>query len=207
MKNAVKFILRNSIIFATISFCFSIIGGLFPSSEHSFVIGNPLVVSAVTYEHILGHIFWGAVIGLGTLSIRYVILGGSFALFLDADHLLQFLDIELISRMSHSVPFAVIASIIFLIILKGRDLKIVAVAFAAVLSHIAFDMFLAEMIFYNSGGSTAKFPLFSPFQLDSVTLQGSDWIFFQIAGVIVVAVMSYISKKREVVVRDNPTKT
>ena len=109
--------------------------------------------------------------------------------------------------MSHSIPFAVIASIIFLIILKGRDLKIVAVAFAAVLSHIAFDMFLAEMIFYNSGGSTAKFPLFSPFQLDSVTLQGSDWIFFQIAGVIVVAVMSYISKKREVVVRDNPTKT
>ena len=84
------------------------IGGLFPSSEHTFVIGNPLVVSSVTYEHVIGHIFWGAVIGLGTLSIRYIVLGGSFAIFLDSDHLLQFLDIELVSRMSHSIPFAVI---------------------------------------------------------------------------------------------------
>ena len=69
MKDHIKFILKNSIIFAGISFAFSIIGGLFPDSEHTFVIGNPLVVSGITIEHIIGHIFWGAVIGLGTLSI------------------------------------------------------------------------------------------------------------------------------------------
>jgi len=96
LKDHIKFILKNSIIFAIISFGFSMIGGLFPSSEHTFVIGNPLVVSSVTYEHVIGHIFWGAVIGLGTLSIRYIVLGGSFAILLDADHLLQFLDIELV---------------------------------------------------------------------------------------------------------------
>jgi hypothetical protein len=171
------------------------------------VIGSPLVVSGITIEHVIGHIFWGAVIGLGTLSIRYIILGGSFALCLDADHLLQFLDIELVSRMSHSIPFAILVSMIFFLILKGRDLKIAAVAFAAILSHIAFDMFLAEMMFLNSGGSTAEFPLFSPFQLDAITLQGGDWIFFEIIGVIIVIVMSYISKRREIVIRDDPTKT
>ena len=86
MKDHIKFILQNSIIFAGISFGFSIIGGLFPSSEHTFVIGNPLVVSGITVEHVVGHIFWGAIIGLGTLSVRYIILGGSFAILLDADH-------------------------------------------------------------------------------------------------------------------------
>ena len=207
MKDHIKFILQNSIIFAGISFGFSIIGGLFPSSEHTFVIGNPLEVSGITVEHVVGHIFWGAIIGLGTLSIRYIILGGSFAIMLDADHLLQFLDIELVSRMSHSVVLAVIVAMVFFIVLRGKDLRIAAVAFGAVLSHIAFDMFIAEMIFYNSGGSTSKFPLFSPFQLDSIILQGSDWIFFEVAGVIIVIVMSYISKKREIMVKDSPTKT
>ena len=59
MKEHIKFILQNSIIFAGISFGFSIIGGLFPSSEHTFVIGNPLVVSGITVEHVIGHIFGG----------------------------------------------------------------------------------------------------------------------------------------------------
>ena len=103
LKDSIKFILKNSIIFASASLGFSMIGALFPESEFTFVIGNPLVVSGVTYEHVLGHIFWGAIIGLGTLSVRYIILGGSFAIFLDADHLLQFLDIELVSRDRKSV--------------------------------------------------------------------------------------------------------
>ena len=137
MKDFVKFILKNSIIFALVSFAFSMIGAFFPESEFTVVIGNPLVVSSVTYEHVLGHIFWGAIIGLGTLSIKYIILGGSFAIFLDSDHLLQFLDIELVSRMSHSIPFAVIASIVFFVILRGKDIRICAVAFGAVLSHLS----------------------------------------------------------------------
>ncbi|MBT6646993.1 MAG: hypothetical protein HOB51_05690, partial [Thaumarchaeota archaeon] len=145
MKDHIKFILQNSIIFAGISFGFSIIGGLFPSSEHTFVIGNPLEVSGITVEHVVGHIFWGAIIGLGTLSVRYIILGGSFAILLDADHLLQFLDIELVSRMSHSVVLAIIVAIVFFIVLRGKDLRIAAVAFGAVLSHIAFDIFLADV--------------------------------------------------------------
>ena len=207
MKDVLKFILKNSIIFALVSFGFSAIGAFFPESEFTFVIGNPLVVSSVTYEHVLGHVFWGAIVGLGTLSIRYIILGGSFAIFLDSDHLLQFLDIELVSRMSHSIPFAVIVTIVFFVISKGKDVRLCAVAFGAILSHIAFDMFLAEMMFWNSGGSTAKFPLFAPFQLEAVELQGSDWIFFQIIGVSLVAIVSYFYKRKEIKLKNNLTKT
>ena len=59
MKRTVKFILKNSIIFALISFGFSAIGGMFPDSEHTSVIGNPLVVSGITVEHVIGHVFGG----------------------------------------------------------------------------------------------------------------------------------------------------
>ena len=203
MKDSIKFILKNSIVFALVSFAFSMIGAFFPESEFTFVIGNPLVVSSVTYEHVLGHVFWGAIIGLGTLSIRYIILGGSFAIFLDSDHLLQFLDIELVSRMSHSIPFAVIVSIVFFVILRGKDIRICAVAFGAVLSHIAFDIFLADVAF-NSG---TKFPLFSPFTFETVSLQGLDWLGIQIIGVSIVAVTSYLFKRKEVRLQNSPTKT
>ena len=203
LKDSIKFILKNSIIFALVSLGFSIIGALFPESEFTFVIGNPLVVSGVTYEHVFGHIFWGAVIGLGTLSIRYIILGGSFAIFLDADHLLQFLDIELVSRMSHSIPFAVIVSIVFFVILRGKDIRICAVAFGAVLSHIAFDIFLADVAF----NSDTKFPLFSPFTFETVSFQGLDWLGIQIIGVTIVAVASYFYKRKEIGLKNNLTKT
>ena len=203
MKDIIKFILKNSIIFAIVSFAFSMIGAFFPESEFTFVIGNPLVVSSVTYEHVLGHIFWGAVIGLGTLSIRYIILGGSFAIFLDSDHLLQFLDIELVSRMSHSIPFAVIVSIVFFVILRGKDIRICAVAFGAVLSHIAFDIFLADVLL----NSATKFPLFSPFTFETVSLQGLDWLGIQIIGVSIVAITSYFFKRKEIKVKNSLTKT
>ena len=203
MKEHIKFILQNSIIFGVISFGFSIIGGLFPSSEHTFVIGSPFLVSEVTIEHIVGHIFWGAVIGLGTLSIRYIILGGSFAILLDTDHLLQFLDIELVSRMSHSIPFAIIAVVVFFIILRGKDLRIAAVAFGAVLSHIAFDIFLADVGF----NSSTTFPLFSPFILDRIEFAGLDWLGVEIIGVAIVAVVSYLAKRKEVRLENNLTKT
>jgi len=203
MKDTVKFILKNSIIFALVSFGFSVIGALFPESEFTFVIGNPFVVSGVTYEHVLGHVFWGAIIGLGTLSIRYIILGGSFAIFLDADHLLQFLDIELVSRMSHSIPFAIIASIVFFIILRGKDIRMCAVAFAAVLSHIAFDVFLADVVFRSS----TNFPLFSPFTFERVSLQGLDWLGIQIIGVVLVVIASYFYRRKEIKLKNNLTKT
>ena len=203
LKDIIKFILKNSIIFALVSFAFSMIGAFFPESEFTVVIGNPLVVSSVTYEHVLGHVFWGAIIGLGTLSIRYIILGGSFAIFLDSDHLLQFLDIELVSRMSHSIPFAILVSIVFFVILRGKDVRICAVAFAAVLSHLAFDIFLADVAF----GSNTKFPLFSPFTFETVPFQGLDWLGIQIIGVALVAITSYFYKRKEIKVKNNFTKT
>jgi len=204
MRDTVKFVLKNSIIFALVSFGFSMIGGLFPESEHTSVIGNPLVVSSVTYEHVLGHIFWGALIGLATLSIRYIILGANFALLLDADHLLQFLDIELVSRMSHSIPFAIIVTIVFFIVTRGRNIRICVVAFGAVLSHLAFDIFLAEFAF----NKTTSFPLLSPFSLEKIEFEGVGmWFIIEILGIALVGVTSYLYKRKQNKLKRNITKT
>ena len=197
MKHHVKFILKNSIIFASLSFTFSIIGTMFPESPNTWIVGNPLedvIGSGIGIQHIIGHILWGSIIGLGTLSIRYIILGGGFALLLDADHLLQFLDIEMVVRMSHSIPFAIIGVIVFHFISRGKELKTCAVAFAAVLSHIAFDIFLSDIAF---NGDHSAFPLLSPFLLDGFTFKGYDWFIFEVIGVLIVAIVSYVSIKKE----------
>ena len=197
MKYYLKFILKNSIIFASLSFTFSIIGTMFPESPNTWIVGNPLedvIGSGIGIQHIIGHILWGSIIGLGTLSIRYIILGGGFALLLDADHLLQFLDIEMVVRMSHSIPFAIIGVIIFYFISRGKDLRTCAVVFAAVLSHIAFDIFLSDIAFSRDYSS---FPLLSPFLLDSFLFKGYDWLIFEFIGVLIVAIVSYVSIKKE----------
>ena len=78
-----------------------------------------------------------------------------------------------------------------------------AVAFGAVLSHIAFDVFLADVLL----NSATKFPLFSPFTFETVSLQGLDWLGIQIIGVSIVAITSYFFKRKEIKVKNSLTKT
>ena len=105
--------------------------------------------------------------------------------------------------MSHSIPFAVIVTIVFFVLVRGKDIRVCAVAFAAVLSHIAFDIFLADVAFETY----TKFPLFSPFTFETVSFQGLDWLGIQIIGVSLVAITSYFFKRKEIRVKNNLTKT
>ena len=54
-----KFII-TLVIFTLISFSFSTIGLSFEEHPQSRIIGNPLEVSAISVQHVLGHIFWGS---------------------------------------------------------------------------------------------------------------------------------------------------
>ena len=106
VSEQIKFFIKSCVIFSVLSFSFSLTGFLFP--DDSYIIGNPLIVSSPTLEHIFGHVAFGIIAGAISLSLRYVFLSGALALLVDADHLLQFLDVEMISRMVHSLPFAII---------------------------------------------------------------------------------------------------
>ena len=120
ISSNVFFIVKTCSVYGVIAFLFSILGLILPGA---FVIGNPLEVSGVSTEHIIGHIMWGLVAGIVSFSFRYVIISGLFPIILDFDHWLQFLGIEMIPRMAHSITFGIIAVAIMMLIFDKKDLS------------------------------------------------------------------------------------
>ena len=190
VSEQIKFFIKSCAIFSILSFCFSLTGFLFP--DDSYIIGNPLVVSNPTPEHILGHILFGMIAGAISLSLKYVFMTGAFALLLDADHLLQFFNVEMINRMVHSVPFAIIIAVIMLYVFGKKDYRLAAISFSAIISHIAFDVWLTGQIF---PGSASGFPLFSPFTVEIFRFQGLDWLYLEILAIAVIGIIAMLDRK------------
>ena len=74
-----------------------------------------------------------------------------------------------------------------MIIFGKKDLRLGAIAIAAVFSHMSFDIFL--------GGST-EFPLFVPWNSQVVTFSGTDWIIFEFVAISIIFVSSVIFLKK-----------
>ena len=190
VSEQIKFFIKSCVIFSVLSFGFSLTGFLFP--DDSYVIGSPLTVSNPTLEHIFGHLAFGIIAGAISLSLRYVFLSGALALLVDADHLLQFLDVEMISRMAHSLPFAIIIAVIMLYVFGKKDYRLAAISFSAVISHIAFDIWFVGQI---HPGSTGGFPLFSPLTLEIIEFQGLDWLYLEILAVVIIGIIAVLDRK------------
>ena len=190
ISQQIKFFIKSCVIFTVLSFGFSLTGFLFP--DESYIVGDPLIVSNPTIEHIFGHIFFGMIAGAISLSLKYVFMGGAFALLVDADHLLQFLNVEMIGRMVHSVPFAIIIAVILLYVFGKKDYRLAAISFSAILSHIAFDIWFVGQIF---PGSTGGFPLFSPFTVEIIKFQGLDWLYLEILAIVIIGVIAILDRK------------
>ena len=190
ISEQIKFFIKSCVIFSVLSFGFSLTGFLFP--DDSYIIGSPLIVSSPTLEHIFGHVAFGMIAGAISLSLRYVFLSGALALLVDADHLLQFLDVEMISRMVHSLPFAIIIAVIMLYVFGKKDYRLAAISFSAIISHIAFDTWLAGQI---HPGSTSGFPLFSPITLEIIRFQGLDWLYLEILAVVIIGIIAMLDRK------------
>jgi len=190
LKSNLFFILKISGLFALCSFLFSIIGldilhlvdfgFLFPPA---YVIGNPLEVSGISAEHLLGHVSWGLVVGIATFSFRYVILGGLFPIALDADHLLQFFGLEMIPRFSHSILFAIIIFIIFYFLFGKKDIRLPILASVSVFVHISLDIIIGV-------DGYSQFPFLIPFVGDMIEFDGFTWIFFEVISIIPVFLVS-----------------
>ena len=179
------FITKTSLVYGSIAFGFSILGIILPDT---FLVGNPLEVSGVSPEHIIGHFMWGLAIGIASFSFRYAILSGIFPIILDFDHWIQFFGIEMIPRMAHSIAFGFIAIAVMMILFGRKDLRLGAIAIAAVFSHMSFDIFLS---------GTTEFPIFVPFISQSITFSGADWIFFEVLAIVIIFVMSVIFLRKQ----------
>lgn len=190
ISGQIKFVIKSCAIFSILSLGFSLTGFLFP--DDSSIIGDPLIVSNPSLEHILGHVFFGMIAGALSLRLKYVFLIGAFALLLDADHLLQFFNVEMISRMVHSVPFAIIIAVIMLYVFGKKDYRLAAISFSAIISHIAFDVWFVGQIY---PGSTGGFPLFSPFTVEIIRFQGLDWLYLEILAIAIVGIIAILDRK------------
>ena len=180
---SICFIVKTALVYGGVAFVFSVLGTVLPGA---FVIGNPFEVSAATPEHVIGHIIWGLIAGLAFFSLRYIILAGLFSIVLDADHLLQLLEIEMIPRMAHSLLFILIVIVVMMLLFGRKDLRLIAVSIAAVFSHMSFDTFLT---------GTTQFPVLAPFTSQFFTFSGVDWIIFQVLAVVIIITASVIVKK------------
>ena len=67
ISKQIKFFIKASIIFTILSFSFSLTGLFFQDDPQSMILGNPLLVSNPSLEHILGHIFFGMISGMQVL--------------------------------------------------------------------------------------------------------------------------------------------
>ncbi len=189
MHFRIQFIIKTSTLYGILAATFSLIGlFLVDLPLSSTIVGSPLEVSGISVEHVVGHIVWGLMIGIVTFKIKYFLIAGFFPLILDSDHLIQFLGIEVVPRMAHSILFALIAVFIMMLIFGKKDYLLGVISFAAVLSHISFDILI--------GGGSA-FPLFTPFITEVTTFQGLDWVFIQIIAVILVGITVIISRRKK----------
>ena len=186
-----KFVILSSGLYAALSAGFSIIG-LFPifgeALPKPYLIGNPLEVSGISVEHIVGHVVFGLIVGAASLGIRYIIIAGLFPIALDADHLIQFLNLDAVPRLGHSFLFAAISAPIMMYLLGKSDYRLAAISFASVFSHVSFDILL-------SGKSPTSFPILIPFSNKMIGMLGYDWVYFFISGIIIVASVTFIAKK------------
>ena len=178
--SSIFFITKTTLVYGSVAIGFSMLSLILPNS---FLVGNPFEVSGITPEHITGHIMWGLVAGIASFSLRYAILSGLFPIILDFDHWIQFFGVEMIPRMAHSITFGFIAIGVMMILFGRKDLRLGAIAIAAVFSHMSFDIFL---------GGTTEFPVYVPFISQSVTFSGLDWIFFEVLSIAIIFVTSII---------------
>ena len=73
-----------------------------------------------------------------------------------------------------------------------KDYRLAAISFSAIISHIAFDTWLAGQVHPDS---TSGFPLFSPLTLEIFQLRGLDWLYLEILAVVIIGIIAVLNRK------------
>ena len=167
------------IAFAFFSFGYSFLGFLHQQPTIHF---HEYALEGIIVE-LAGHFVFGTISVLPLLDGESILLGGALGIFIDADHVLGALNLNVSSRPDHSILF-VLFSTLFLVLVARRTGKkkaeltrIVFVVPAAILSHIAYDVLAS---FQVSGGQGFTFPLFAPFSFELLPLPFSAWILLEL---------------------------
>jgi hypothetical protein len=183
-KRDIIFVVGVSLVYCSLSAGFSLIGTILPDK---MVLLDPIENGSLSVKEIVGHFVWGTVAGIVTLKFRYILLGGLLAVLIDSDHLVGLLHVEGIPRMSHSITFAILATVVLLLVFSRKDYRLAAIGATSVLTHISYDMF--------AGGF--GFPVFTPFVNKIIDLPRTDWLILEISAICIVGIVSFIVTRKE----------
>jgi hypothetical protein len=181
-KKDILFVVSVSIIYCSLSASFSLVSTILPDK---MVLANPIDHGSLNIREITGHFIWGAVAALVTLRVRYILLGGLLAVLIDSDHLVGLLHVEGIPRMSHSITFAIIATVVLIMIFRGNRYQLGAIVSTSIVTHISYDVFDGEF----------GFPIMTPFVNKIIQFPKTDWIIFEIVAIATVGIISLICTK------------
>jgi LexA-binding, inner membrane-associated putative hydrolase len=177
------FVVGVSLVYCSLSAGFSLISTILPDK---MILLNPIENGSLSIRETVGHFVWGAVAGIVTLKLRYILLGGLLAVLIDSDHLVGLLHVEGIPKMSHSITFAILATIVLLLVFSRKDYRLAAIVSTSVLTHISYDMF--------AGGF--GFPVFTPFVNKIIDLPRTDWLILEISAICIVGIVSFIVTRK-----------
>ncbi|HEU5487482.1 MAG TPA: metal-dependent hydrolase, partial [Candidatus Nitrosotalea sp.] len=108
---------------------------------------------------------------------------------IDSDHLVGLLHIEGIPRMSHSITFAIIATVVLMLVFSRRDYRLGTIVGTSILTHISYDIF----------DGPYGFPILTPFVNTIIQLPRIDWMWFEIAAIVIIGVSRFIIAKKEAI--------
>lgn len=185
-RKDIYFVIGVSVVYCSLSAGFSLVSVILPDK---ITMVNPIEYGNLNIKEIGGHFIWGAVAVAVTLRVRYILLGGLLAVLIDSDHLVGLLHIEGIPRMSHSITFAIIATVVLMLVFSRRDYRLGTIVGTSVLTHISYDIF----------DGPYGFPILTPFVNTIIQLPRIDWMWFEIAAIVIIGVSSFVIAKKEAI--------
>ncbi|CUR51673.1 Protein of unknown function DUF457 [Nitrosotalea devaniterrae] len=191
-RKDIYFVIGVSVVYCSLSAVFSLTSIILPDK---ITMINPIEYGSLNIKEIGGHFIWGAVAAFVTLRVRYILLGGLLAVLIDSDHLVGLLHIEGIPRMSHSITFAIIATVVLMLVFSRKDYRLGTIVGTSVLTHISYDIF----------DGPYGFPILTPFVNTIIQLPRIDWLVFEIAAIVIIGVSSFIITKKETVQKSTST--
>jgi hypothetical protein len=128
-------IISLAVIFGLLGFVYSFFGLL--ESTKNIISLDPFRL--LTVQEIGGHFLFGFIVGIPLRNLKASILIGLMALTIDSDHLLNIAGFHIQGRIDHSIPFAIISSILMGFIAYRIYFKILGEKDASLLSGLSIS--------------------------------------------------------------------
>lgn len=164
-------------IFGALAFLYSFLGLLSNQTTPRFD-----TFGSLTPQEIGGHFLFGYIVALPTRNLKIGVLAGLMALTIDADHLLNAAGADVQGRMSHSISFAILSSILIGLITSQTFRRIAPQNSTTIPSVVTSSGKIGKKVADNANS-----------RQKSLLLAEKSTVFYQFLVITLAAYMSHIA--------------